>query len=376
MKRRDFLTKGAIAGLAGAAVLAGCKGEEAPKEAAAPVVEKEKIVWKMVTTWPPKLPILQTGAERFAQRVEEMSDGELKIDVYAAGELVPAMQSFDAVSAGTVECGSGAAYYWAGKDPACQWFSAVPFGLNAQGMNAWFYSGGGIELWDEVYGQFNLIGRPMGNTGVQMGGWFNKEINSIADFQGLKMRIPGLGGKVLAKAGGTVVLLPGGEIFTSLERGVIDATEWVGPLHDELMGFYQAAKFYYYPGWHEPGTCLDVMFNKDKFLALPKHLQAILESAAMESNLHSLSEFEARNGAALVKLIEEHNVQLRRFPEQVLADLRVLAKQVVDEEANKNPLARKVADSFEAFRKQWGAWSDVSERSYYDTIAERQVALK
>jgi len=378
MKRRDFLSKAAIAGLAGGtALLAGCGGEEKPaNKAVAPAQVKKTVTWKMVTTWPPKLPILQTGAESFAKKVELLSDGQMKIQVYAANELVPGLGVFDAVSSGTAECGSGAAYYWAGKDAACQWFSAVPFGLDAQGLNAWFYSGGGIELWDEVYGQFNLIGRPMGNTGVQMGGWFNKEINSINDFAGLKMRIPGLGGKVIAKAGGTVVLLAGGEIFTSLERGVIDATEWVGPLHDLRMGFYQAAKYYYYPGWHEPGTCLDAMFNKDKFMALPKNLQAILKVAAAETNQESLCEFEARNGAALEELITKHNVQLKRFPEAVLSDLRVMAREVIAEEAAKSALAGKVAASFDKFQKQWGAWADVSSRSYFDTIAERYVALK
>lgn len=375
MKRRDFLSKAAIAGLAGGtALLTGCQSGETPaNQAAAPAQVKKTIQWKMATTWPSGMPILQTGAEAFAKRVDTLSDGRLKITVYAANELVPALGVFDAVSAGTVECGSGGAYYWADKDPACQWFSAVPFGLNPQGINAWLYSGGGIELWDEVYGQFNLIGRPMNNTGVQMGGWFNREINTLDDFKGLKIRLPGLGGKVIARAGGTVVLLSGGEIFTSLERGVIDATEWVGPLHDLSMGFHQVAKYYYYPGWHEPGTCLDAMFNKDKFMALPKDLQAILKVAAAESNLKSLCDFEAHNGAALEELITKHHVQLKRFPEKVLADLRVMAREVVAQEAAKSPLATKVAASFDAFKKQWGAWADVSSRAYFDIIAEKQV---
>ncbi|QGY39882.1 twin-arginine translocation signal domain-containing protein [Pseudodesulfovibrio cashew] len=373
MKRRDFLSKAAIAGLAGGtALLAGCQGEDKPaNQAAAPAQVNKVVKWRMVTTWPPKFPILQTGAESLAKKVEEMSGGKMVIDVYAANELVPGLGVFDAVSSGTAECGSGSPYYWAGKDPACQWFSAVPFGLNAQGLNTWFYSGGGLDLWDEVYGQFNLIGRPMGNTGVQMAGWFNKEINTIDDFKGLKMRIPGLGGKVVARAGGTVVLLAGGEIFTSLERGVIDATEWVGPLHDLRMGFYQAAKYYYTPGWHEGGSCLDVMFNKDKFMALPKDLQAILEAAAAQTNMEGLCEFEARNGAALEELITKHNVQVKRLPEQVLADLRVMAREVVAEEATKSPMATKVAASFNKFQEQWGAWADVSSRTYFDTIAER-----
>ncbi|MCP4220427.1 MAG: TRAP transporter substrate-binding protein, partial [bacterium] len=286
MERRDFLKKAgtstaaAIATAAGATTLLGCKKESAKKQKPAAAVTKKTYEWKMVTTWPPNLPLLQTGAERFAKRVGELSDGRLKIKVFAGGELVPPMGVFDAVSKGSVEAGSGAAYYWAGKVRAAQWFTAVPFGLNAQGMNAWFYGGDGLKLWDEAYAPFNLIGRPVGNTGVQMGGWFRKEINSIEDFNGLKMRIPGLGGKVVAKAGGTVVLLPASEIFTSLERGVIDATEWVGPMHDLRMGFYKAAKYYYYPGWHEPGTCLEAMFNKKAYESLPKDLRQILESVA------------------------------------------------------------------------------------------------
>ncbi len=359
MKRRDFLTKAAVGG----AVAATAAVAKAPA-----VLAQDSYNWKMVTTWPPKLPILQTGAERFAQRVEEMSNGRMKIQVYAAGELVPAMGTFDAVSSGTVECGSGAAYYWAGKDPAVQWFSSVPFGLNAQGLNAWFYAGDGLKLWEEVYAPFNLVPRPQGNTGVQMGGWFNKEIKSIDDFKGLKMRIPGLGGKVLSKAGGTVVLLAGGEIFTSLERGVIDSTEWVGPLHDLRMGFYQAAKYYYYPGWHEPGTCLEVIFNKQKYDALPADMKAIIDAAAAETNQWSLCQFEARNGEALSELVSKHKVQLTQFPPEVMAQLRKLSEETLEEEANKTPMARKVADAYNAFKKQWTAWGCIAEKSYYDDI--------
>ncbi len=363
MKRRDFLKKtgaGAAAAVAGTAV-------------AAPAVwaKGKTYNWKMVTTWPPNLPVLQTGAERFAKRVGQVSEGRIKIKVFAGGELVPPMNVFDAVSQGTVECGSGASYYWAGKVPAAQWFAAVPFGLNAQGINAWLYSGGGLKLWEEVYAPFNLIARPQGNTGVQMGGWFRKEMKTIGDYKGLKMRIPGLGGKVIAKAGGTVVLLPGGEIFTSLERGVIDATEWVGPMHDLRMGFYKAAKYYYYPGWHEPGTCLEVMFNKKKYDSLPKDLQAIIDAVAMETNLWSLSEFEAGNGAALQELITKHKVQLVRFPDKLLDDLRKLAKETMEEEAAKDAMSRKVHEAFKKFKKQVGIWGSVSENAYYNVIADK-----
>jgi TRAP-type mannitol/chloroaromatic compound transport system substrate-binding protein len=283
---------------------------------------------------------------------------------------------FDAVSDGTVECGSGASYYWAGKAPAAQWFAAVPFGFNPQGINAWLYSGGGLGLWEELYAPFNLVPRPQGNTGVQMGGWFRKPMNSIDDYQGLKMRIPGLGGKVVSKAGGTVVLLPGGEIFTSLERGVIDATEWVGPMHDLRMGFYKAAKYYYYPGWHEPGTVLEVMFNKHAYEGLPKDLQQILDAVAAEINLWSLCEFEAGNGAALQTLITEHDVNLVRFPQALLTDLRKLADETLEEEADKDPMSRKVHEAFKKFKAQVGVWGSVSENAYYDVIADKYALKK
>ena len=329
-----------------------------------------------VTTWPPEMPVLQTGAQRFAKRVEELSQGRMKIQVFAGGELVPPLGTFDAVSQGTVECGSGASYYWAGKCPAGQWFSAVPFGFNPQGINTWFYSGGGLKLWEEVYAPFNVVPRPQGNTGVQMGGWFRKKIESVDDFKGLKMRIPGLGGKVIAKVGGTVVLLAGGEIYTSLERGVIDATEWVGPLHDLRMGFYQATKYYYYPGWHEPGTTLEVIFNKKAYDDLPADLKAILDTVAAETNLWSLCEFEAQNGEALETLVTKHGVELLRFPDSVLNDFRKLSEEVLAEEAAKDPMCKKVHEAFLAFKAKLGKWGAISEKAYYDTIAERIAEKK
>jgi len=358
MERREFLKK---AGVGAAAVAATAVNAPA-------VLAKKTYRWKMVTTWPPGLPVLQTGCERLAKLVGELSGGRLKIQVYAAGELIPPMGIFDAVSNGTIEVGSGAAYYWAGKTAAAQWFSAVPFGMNAQGMSAWFHGGDGLKLWEETYAPFNLIPRPGGSTGVQMGGWFNKKINSIEDFKGLKMRIPGLGGKVLAKAGATVVLTAGGEIFTNLERGVIDATEWVGPLHDNRMGFYQAAKYYYYPGWHEPGTYLEYFFNKKAYESLPKDLQTVLDTACMANELWCLAQFDARNGAALVELMKKHKVKLLKYPDSVMDALRKLAKEVVAEQAAKDAMSKKVSAGFEAFQKQVGPWYTVSEKAYYDDI--------
>ena len=288
--------------------------------------------------------------------------------VFGGGELVPPLGVFDAVSSGTVEMGHGASYYWAGKVPAAQFFASVPFGLNAQSMNAWLYSGGGLKLWEEIYKPFNLKPFPAGNTGVQMGGWFNKEISSLDDLKGLKMRMPGLGGKVLAKAGGTPILVAGGEIYTNLDRGVIDATEWVGPFHDLKMGFYKAAKYYYYPGWHEPGTTLELMINTKAWGKLPPDLQAIVEAATYKANMWMISEFEAKNNANLQTLVEKHKVKLRKFPDSVIDGLKKLSTQVLEEMASKDPTSKKVYESFKKFKKNISAWNDMSESPYQNVI--------
>ncbi len=362
MKRRDFVKS------VGAGLLAGSAAT-----AALPVnsfgADKTKVRWRMVTSWPPGFPILQTGAEELAKRVGELTQGRFTIQVFAGGELVPPLGVFDAVSQGTVQCGHSASYYWAGKSPAVQWFTAVPFGLNAQGMNAWLYHGNGLKLWEEVYSNFGLVPRPAGNTGVQMGGWFNKEIKTLSDFKGLKMRIPGLGGKVVKEAGGTVVLLPAGEIYTSLERGVIDATEWVGPYHDLRMGFQRVAKFYYGPGWHEPGSVLELMINKKAYESLPAEFKAALDAAAAESNVKMLSEFEQKNSMALSSLETDGKVKLKIFPDQVMKELRQLALDVLSKEASKDPQASKVHKSFTEFKAKLNKWSNLSEKAYYTTVA-------
>ncbi len=355
MKRRDFITRiGAVTLATGGAL------------AAAPAVHGagRRFRWKLVTTWPPNFPIFQEGVKHFARQVRRMSGGRLTIQVFAGGELIPPLQTFEAVSQGSVEMGHGAAYYWAGKIPAAQFFTAVPFGLNAQGMNAWFYSGGGLELWREVYAPHRLVPFPMGNTGVQMGGWFRKEIRSVADLQGLKMRIPGLGGKVIAKAGVNPVLLAGGEIYTALERGTIDATEWVGPYHDLRLGLYRAAKYYYYPGWHEPGPTLELIVNKEAWEKLPKDLRLLVENTAMATNLWMLSEFEARNLEALQTLKDKYRVQVRAFPAEVLQGLRRFTAQTLEEEAGKDALFRRVWEHYRAFQATHDAWSAISESAY------------
>ena len=355
--RRKFIKN---VGIGAAAIGAGLATSAVPA-----LAKKGKVYnWKMCTTWPPHFPVLGEGADMLAKWIEQMSGGRLKITVYGGGELVPPLGVFDAVSQGTVEMGHAAAYYWAGKCPSAQFFAAIPFGFNAQSMNAWMISGGGLELWTEAYKPFNIKPFVAGNTGVQMGGWFNKEINSMADLKGLKMRMPGLGGKVLAKAGGNAVLVAGGEIYTNLDRGVIDATEWIGPYHDLKMGFYKAAKYYYYPGWHETGTPLEAMVNLKAFNSLPADLQAIVETACYRANVWMLSEFEAKNNEALRELIDVHKVQLREFPEAVLKQLKKYSLEVLDEVASKDPMSRKAYDSYLKFQKNIFEWNKLTEEPY------------
>lgn len=345
-----------------ATTLIAC-GPEKQASATAEVAQ-QTYKWKMVTSWPKNFPGLGTAPERFSKMVDEMSAGRLKVKVYGAGELVPALQVFDAVSQGTAEMGHSGAYYWKGKTPAAQFFTSVPFGLTAQEMNGWIYHGGGLELWQELYAPFNLIPLAAGNTGVQMAGWFNKEINSVDDLKGLKMRIPGLGGEVLKRAGGTPVTLPGGELFTSLQTGAIDATEWVGPYNDLAFGLYKAAKHYYYPGWHEPGSMMELTVNKPAFEALPKDLQAIVTVAARAINADMLAEYTARNNAALTELVETHGVDVRELPADVLTKLRELSDQVVAEVAAQDPAAQKVYDSYIKFREGVVKYHAISEQSF------------
>jgi len=319
--------------------------------------------WKMVTTWPANLPVFETGPERFADEVRKMSDGRLDIKVYAGGELVPALGVFDAVSQGTVEMGHGSPYYWAGKVPAAQFFASVPFGMTASGMNAWLYEGGGLKLWREVYKPFNLVPFPGGNTGVQMGGWFNKKIESLDDIKGLRMRIPGLGGKVLAAAGGNPVLMAGGEIYTALDRGAIDATEWVGPYHDMRLGLNRAAKYYYYPGWHEPGTELEFMVNADAWAQLPEDLKTIVRTAAQATTQWIFSAMEARNAEALQKLEASQKTRILEFPPAVLDELKKMTKKTLDEEAAKDPEFKRIYDAYRKFRDTYADWNRIEVES-------------
>jgi TRAP-type mannitol/chloroaromatic compound transport system substrate-binding protein len=323
----------------------------------------------MVTTWPKNFPGLGTGAERYAQRITEMTDGQLSVKTFGAGELVPPFESFDAVSTGTADLYHGAEYYWQGKSTAFNFFSAVPFGLTATEIDSWIYHGGGQELWDDLSKGFNIKAMPVGNTGVQMGGWFNKEINSLDDFKGLTMRMPGLGGEVLRKIGATAVALPGGEIFPALQSGAIDATEWVGPWNDLAFGFYRIAKFYYWPGFHEPGTSLSTGINLDVWNDLTPAQRAIITAAAQAENTYMLAEFNAQNGAALNTLVKEHNVQLKQFPEDVMKAIGKASGEVLAELAAADETVKKIYDSFIAFRTSAMEWARVSDQAYWNARA-------
>ncbi len=353
--RRKFLKGGFAAAVTGAAV-------------AAPAIvradSKKTFRFKMTSAYPPGSPFYTTGpgsATDFCQRVEAMSGGRLKIKFYAAKELIPALAGFDAVREGTVDMNWANAYFWAGKSFAAQYFTTVPFGLDALGMNAWLYHGGGQQLWDEVYAPFGLKALPVGNTGMQMTGWFRKPINSVGDFKGLRMRIPGLAGKVYEQLGVSVKLLPGGEIFPALQRGVIDAAEFVGPYLDRKLGLHNAAKHYYTPGWHEPSNVSELLMNKSTWDSLPKDLQAVVVNAAAACNEVSFAWCNANNAEALKDLVDNHGVKLGRLSPQIIERLREVTFDTLTTLTAKDPMAKKVHTHYFAFKKNVDSWLNTSE---------------
>jgi TRAP-type mannitol/chloroaromatic compound transport system substrate-binding protein len=371
IQRRNFLKKATLTtALAGTSFTLGCnKAQETTQvENQRKTTRKAQFDWRMVTTWSPHFPVLGEGVDMFAKWLEELSDGRIKVHVYGGGELVPPLEAFEAVSLGAVELAHGAPYYWAGKVPSCQFFASVPFGMNAQQMQTWILRGGGIELWKEAYEPFNLIPFLGGCTGMQMGGWFNKEINSVADLRGLIMRIPGLGGKVMSKAGSSTVTVAGAEVYTNLERGVIDATEWIGPYHDYLLGLHKVAKYYYYPGWHEPGTPLETIISTKAYNSLPNDLKGIFEAATHKLHNWIFAEFEVKNAIYLEKLLTEEKVVLKRFPKDVLDILRKYAFEIYDQLATTDPMSKKVYESYQNHRKQATRYSEVTERVFYEAI--------
>lgn len=369
MKRRSFLKKSATIGagtLVAGAVAACSPSPVDPKSgsvqsAAGATQAQRSIELKMVTTWPKNFPGLGTRAVAFAEDIEKATNGRIKIRVYAADELVPAFGAFDAVSQGNADIYHGPDYYWQGKHPMFNFFGAVPFGLTATEMTQWLHYGGGQELWDELSGRFNIKPMLCNATGMQMGGWFNKEINSVEDFQGLKMRIPGLGGEIIKRMGGTPVTLAGGEIFLSLSQGNIDATEWIGPWNDLAFGFHQVAKYYYTSGYHEPSASVCAGWNLDVWNSLSDAERVIIEALAEKHYARSLAEFNARNANSLRTLISEYGVETRQFPAEVMKALADTAADVAADIGRTDDISTRIYNSYMetlAIAKEWGGIAD------------------
>ncbi|WP_412972345.1 TRAP transporter substrate-binding protein [Glaciecola sp. MF2-115] len=347
--------------------LAACGGKsEGTANTAGSVAPTETIKWKLVTSWPKNFPGLGKGPETFAEYVNDMSGGRMEVRVYGAGELVPGFEVFDAVSSGSVQMGHAGAYYWKGKMPASPIFASIPFGMNATEMNAWLHYGGGMKLWRELYEPYGVIPFAGGSSGTQMAGWFKKEINSLDDFQGLKMRIPGLGGEVFKEVGGLPITLTGGELFTAMQTGVIDATEWVGPYNDLAFGLHKVAKYYYHSGWHEPGTLLEFTVNKAAFDALPKDLQKIVEVATRAANQDMLDEYTARNPNAMKQLLDEHNIEMLPLPKDVMQALKLATAKVIKQKRSEDAMFDKIYASYDAFLQDVKAYHKVSEQEYFE----------
>jgi TRAP-type mannitol/chloroaromatic compound transport system substrate-binding protein len=361
MKRRQF-----VGGIAAAASVAACSQESGDCDSAV-TGSTETFKWSCVTSWPPKYPGLGIAVDNLAERIDAASNGRLKIKVYGGGEIVPAFEAFDAVSRGTVEMGHDASYYHKGKVEAAQFFTAIPFGLNHHELDGWLHYGGGLELWRELYAPFNIVPFPCGNTGVQMGGWFKKEINTVDDLKGLKMRIPGLGGEVIKRAGGTPITMPGSEIFTSLQTGAIDATEWVGPYNDIAIGLHKAAKYYYYPGWQEPGAGLECMINADAWASLPADLQSIVATSCQAITGDMMAEYTHGNAVALEQLMNDPNVDVRPYPDEVLGLLKKITEEIVEELSAIDPMWKRIATSYYAFMEQSTRNQFVTEMAHLKT---------
>ncbi len=353
MKRRSFLTKGA----AGA-------GGVAAATVAAPAIAQSRKEMVIVSSWGRDFPGLGTSAQRLAQRITDMTDGRITVQYFAAGERVGAFDVFDAVASGNAQAYISAEYYWKGKHPGFGFFTSVPFGLTYAEQGAWIFHLGGQQLWDELSAGFGLKCLACGNTGVQMGGWFNKEIETADDLKGLKMRIPGLGGDVMAKVGASPVSLPGGQIYENLVSGAIDATEWVGPYNDYFLKFYEAAKYYYYPGMHEPGGFVSMGLNKGWWEGLSKPDQLTVEAACIMEAEIMMSELNAKNGEYLDRLIKEHGVQLREFSDEIYESFGEAAEEVFEETRAHSDLANRIYESFLAARTSTAAWLKLADVGY------------
>ncbi len=368
MDRRQFLgmaAKGAVGTMA-AAGLAACQPGVLPaaqvQQAVAENPSLPTIDWQMATSWPPSLDTIFGGAQTVAARVAAMTGGKFNITARAAGELAPGLEVLNVVEQGAVPIGHTASYYYIGKSPATAFGTALPFGFTDRQQNAWLYEAGGLNLMQRFYAdKFGVIQFPAGNTGVQMGGWFNKEITSVADLQGLKMRIPGLGGQVMNKLGVNVQVLPGGEIFQALQTGAIDAAEWVGPYDDQKLGFHKVTKFYYYPGWWEPGPSLEIQINIGEFNKLPEEYQEVLKTAAYEANLTMMSRYDAKNPAALQSLMSEADVTLQPFPDDVMEASEAASFELFDGFAAADTDFGSIFKEWKVFRDAIQPWHRIAE---------------
>lgn len=331
---------------------------------AAPAIAQSRTHLTVVSTWPRDYPGLGTSAQRLCSRIPEISDGRIEVDYFAAGERVGAFDCFDEVASGNSQAYLSADYYWKGKDPGWSYFTSVPFGLTYTEMDAWIMFGGGQELWDKLAGEFGLKNFAAGNAGFQMGGWFNKEIETADDLKGLKMRIPGQGGDVMAKLGAAPVSLPGGQIYENLVSGAIDAAEWVGPWNDYYMKFYEAAKYYYWPGFHEPGAQVSMGFNASWFGALSKANKEVLRAACAEENAKCMAESNTNNQKYLEILVREHGVQLRQFSDEIYDSFGKASNEVLEEVRDHSPLASEITESFTAARKSGGNWMSIAEVAF------------
>lgn len=365
MKRRDFAKK-AVLGAAGASLLSGCGSEESSGSDGAPNVQTNtQVRWRLASSFSRSLDTIYGAAEVLAERLKALTNGNFQLLTYPGGELVPALEVLGSVQNRTVEMGHSASYYFIGKNPALAFDCTVPFGLTARQYNAWLLHGGGMELLRDLFSDFNILNLPGGNTGMQMGGWFRTEVASLDELRGLKMRIPGLGGSVMSEMGVNTQVLPSGEIYPSLERGAIDAAEWVGPYDDEKLGFHEVAQYYYYPGWWEPGPALTFYVNRDAYDSLPTQYQQALKTAASEASLNMLAAYDHKNPAALDRLLDK-GATLRRFPDDVMSRAQEVTQQILEDNASGNKQYREIYEAYKSAREDAYRWFGTAEMGYSD----------
>ncbi|MDK2123769.1 TRAP transporter substrate-binding protein [Parachitinimonas caeni] len=361
MERRSFLKQAGLAGAVAASAAAPAIAADGPA-----------IRWRLASSFPKSLDTIYGAAETLSARVKQLTNGKFDIRVFAGGEIVPGLQVLDAVQNGTVECGHSASYYYVGKNKAFAFDTAIPFGLTARQQNAWMYFGDGLKLVRELFREYNVINFPGGNTGTQMGGWFRNEIKSLPDLKGVKMRIPGIGGEIMSRLGAVPQTIPGGDIYPALEKGTIDATEWVGPYDDEKLGFYKVVKNYYYPGWWEPGPMLSFYVNIKEWEKLPADYKAAFEVACAEANVVMLAEYDAKNPQALVRLIKQ-GVKLHKYPTDLLQAAQKAAFELYEEEAGKNAIFKKIYTDFKAFRSLQHGWFNLAEAAMEDFMYANRI---